>query len=129
MRSKYSDKFSRLDPHKYYARHWLPSHGKSKGILCGIKKEKYDVIKVTEMDFSISAEVHDKALGVNLRLVVVYDSTHDDRRNDFLTELARIYANIKMPTLIGGDFNILRFIGTRIKSSQLIDTLTYSIGL
>jgi hypothetical protein len=60
---------------------------------------------------------------------VVYDSAHDDRRNDFLTELAGICANIKMPTLIGGDFNILRFIATRIKSSQLIDTLTYSIGL
>jgi hypothetical protein len=41
MRSKYSDKFFRtIDPFKSYAWHWLPSNGRSGGLLCGIKKEK-----------------------------------------------------------------------------------------
>jgi hypothetical protein len=86
----------------------LPSNGRSGGILYGIKKEKFDIIKITKMDFSLSAEVHDKASGMDLRFVVVYGPAQDDRKNDFLTELAGICANTKIPTLIGGDFNILK---------------------
>jgi exonuclease III len=116
MKSKYSDKFFRtIDPFKSYAWHWLPSNGRSGGLLCGIKKEKYDIIKITEMEFSISTEAHDKVSGRDLRFVVVYGPAHDDRKNDFLTELAGICANNKIPTLIGGDFNILRFSSDKNK--------------
>jgi exonuclease III len=52
MRKKYTDKFFRLvDPHKNFAWHWLPSTGKSGGILCGIKKEKFEIIRVEEKEF------------------------------------------------------------------------------
>jgi hypothetical protein len=58
MRKEFSDKFFRLiDLFKIYAWHWLPSTGKSGGILCGIKKERFDIIKVEEKEFAIVAEV------------------------------------------------------------------------
>jgi hypothetical protein len=52
-----------IDPQKQFAWHWLPSSGKSGGILCGIKKEKFDIIGTEEKNFSISVEVVDKKLG------------------------------------------------------------------
>jgi endonuclease/exonuclease/phosphatase family metal-dependent hydrolase len=110
MRKNFSDKFFRLiDPFKIYAWHWLPSTGKSGGILCGIKKESFDIIKVEEKEFAIVAEVQDKILRKNVKLVMVYGPAHDDKKNIFLSELAGICANNKIPTLIGGDFNILRY--------------------
>jgi hypothetical protein len=48
MKRKYTDKFFRnIDPNRFYAWLWLPSQGRSGGILCGIKKENMDLIKVT----------------------------------------------------------------------------------
>jgi hypothetical protein len=62
MKTKFSDNFFRkLDSNKIYAWHWLPSIGRSGGILCGIKKERFDLITVEEKEFAITAEVYDKA--------------------------------------------------------------------
>jgi hypothetical protein len=110
MRKEFSDKFFRLiDLFKINAWHWLPSTGKSGGILCGIKKERFDIIKVEEKEFAIVAEVQDKFPRINVRLVMIYGPAQDDKKNIFLSELAGIGANNKIPTLIGGDFNILRY--------------------
>jgi hypothetical protein len=38
MKRKYTEKFFRnIYPNKLYAWHWLPSQGRSGGILCGVK--------------------------------------------------------------------------------------------
>jgi exonuclease III len=117
MRKKYSDKFFRLiDPHQQFAWHWLPSKGKSGGILCGIKKEKFDIVKIEEKSFAVLAEVKDKKLGKNLNLVIVYGPANEDGRDSFLAELAEIGARSRIPTLIGGDFNILRFSSEKNKT-------------
>jgi exonuclease III len=117
MRKKYSDKFFRLiDPHQQFAWHWLPSKGKSGGILCGIKNENFDIVKIEEKSFSVLAEVKDKKLGKNLNLVIVYGPANEDGRDSFLTELAEIGARSRIPTLIGGDFNILRFSSEKNKT-------------
>jgi hypothetical protein len=61
MKQKFTEKFFRtIDPYQTYAWHWLPSKGKSGGILCGIKVERYEIIKVTEFDFALTAEIADK---------------------------------------------------------------------
>jgi hypothetical protein len=90
----------------------LPSIGRYGGILCGIKKERFDLIKVEEKEFAIAVEVYDKA-PKNMMLVTVYGPAHEEKRELFLSELANICSNIKIPTLIGGDFNILRFSGEK----------------
>jgi hypothetical protein len=67
---KHTEKFFRnIDPNRSYAWHWLPSQGRSAGILYGLKKENFDIVKVVENDFAIEAEVLDKKLNMNLRLV------------------------------------------------------------
>jgi hypothetical protein len=58
---KYTDKFFRnIDPHQIYNWHWFPSNGRSGGILCGVKTEEFEVIKVEEHEFAVTAEVKEK---------------------------------------------------------------------
>jgi hypothetical protein len=61
MRKKYTDKFFRkIDPHQSYIWHWLPSNGRSGGILCGVKTDEYEVIKVEEHEFAVTTVVMEK---------------------------------------------------------------------
>jgi hypothetical protein len=129
LRKKYTDKFFRLiDPQQQFFWHWLPSKGKSGGILCGIKKENFDIVKVEEKSFSVSVEVKDKKLGKNLNLVIVYGPANEDGRDSFLAELAETCARSRIPTLIGEDFNILSSAVRRTKISLVIDSLICLIG-
>lgn len=110
MKKSYDDKFFRkVDPNKAFAWQWIPSSGRSRGILCGIKLDTFDVINFEVKDFSIIAHVFDKKRREDLCLVIVYGPAHDENKEQFLTELAQICAARKAPMLIGGDFNILRF--------------------
>jgi hypothetical protein len=47
---------------------------------------------VIEHDFAIEADVFDKKLKTNLRLVIVYGPTHEEKRHQFLRELSSICA-------------------------------------
>jgi hypothetical protein len=58
----------------------MPSNGRSGGILCGVKTEEYEVIKVEELEFAVTAEVLDKKLKQKMRLVTVYGPAHDDKK-------------------------------------------------
>jgi hypothetical protein len=110
MKRKYTDKFFRnIDPNRLYAWHWLPSQGRSGGILCGIKKENFDIIKVIEHEFAVEAEVWDKKVKISLRLITIYGPAHEERRDQFLRELSTICAKNDLPMIVGGDFNILRY--------------------
>jgi hypothetical protein len=63
MKKSYIDKFFRIiDPNGNYAWHWLPSKGRSGGILCGLKKENFELIKVVDHEFAVEAQVLDKKL-------------------------------------------------------------------
>jgi exonuclease III len=132
MKNRYSDKFFRLiDPHQGFSWHWLSSIGRSGGILCGIRKEKFDIDNVEKKEFLLKVEVFDKNLRKNISLVMVYGPAHEDRRDVFLAELAETCAKIKNPTLIGGDFNILRFSNEKNKkfvSNKFTDLFNYIIN-
>jgi endonuclease/exonuclease/phosphatase family metal-dependent hydrolase len=45
----------------------------------------------------------------------VYGPAHDDKREQFLSELSGICAKDDVPTLLGGDFNILRYSSEKNK--------------
>ncbi|KAG2615729.1 hypothetical protein PVAP13_3NG040480 [Panicum virgatum] len=58
IKKKYSNAFLRkIDPHKKYMWHWIPSDGKSGGILCGVNLEKFDVTNFSVGTFSLSVNV------------------------------------------------------------------------
>ena len=59
-----------------------------------------------------------------LLLVSVYGPTHDENKEDFLTEVSQLCAKRDCPMIMGGDFNILRYSSKKIKHSLLISTQT-----
>jgi hypothetical protein len=112
MRKKYTTKFFRgIDPQKGFAWHWLPSLDRQ--IWWDFMW--YYVVKLEEKEFLLSVEVIDKSMRKNLMLIVVYDPAQEDRRESLLTKLAETCSKINILTLIGGDFNILRFSNKKNK--------------
>ena len=89
MKKTYSDAFFRkIDPSKKYAWHWIPSEGKSGGILCGVNLEKFDVIHFSEGNFSLSATMQCKKEKKKLLLVSIYGLLMmRTRRNSLLNYL------------------------------------------
>jgi len=98
----------RVDPSDRFSWNWIPSVGKSGGVLCGVKKETSEIVSWTAGKYLLQATVFDVKLKSVWTLVVVYGAAHDDKRDDFLAELASTCSNISTPYVIGGDFNILR---------------------
>jgi exonuclease III len=98
-----------FDPNNKYTWIWSPSVGKSGGILCGIKSSRFDVNSFKVSRHFVKANVFDKKLKHNYWLVLVYGAAQLTGRESFLVELADICTNLLIPTVIGGDFNILRF--------------------
>jgi hypothetical protein len=136
MRKNYNDKFFRLvDPNKVFAWHWLPSNGRSGGILCGIRKENFDIDKVTEHEFAIEVEAVDKKCHNRLRLVTIYGPAQVEKKEKFLTDLSTICAKGDLPLIVGGDFNILRFSDEKNKSfcanrySEMFNWIINTYGL
>ena len=110
MRKNFNEKFFRtLDSQKNFKWFWIPSKGKSGGMLSGIRTERFDLENFESGEYTIVANIHDKVLNKNLSLVNVYGPAQDEYKDKFLSELASMCLKYKYPMLIGGDFNILRF--------------------
>ena len=108
--------FRKIDPCDLFDWCWVPSIGKSGGILCGVKKEKYEVVSWKVGKFILQATMHDVERDMIWALVVVYGAAQDELKEDFLVEMASFCSHIDIPYIIGGDFNILRGVMTRIKT-------------
>jgi hypothetical protein len=91
--------------------------------------ERFDIIKITEHEFAVATVVLDKKLNKKVRLVIVYGPAHDENKEQFLIELSNICAQSDLPLLLGGDFNIIRYSGGKIKISIQIDLLICLIVL
>jgi exonuclease III len=52
----------------------------------------------------------DKILKLKWNLLVVYGAAHDENKLSFLAELSNFCANNTEPMIIGGDFNIIRYL-------------------
>jgi endonuclease/exonuclease/phosphatase family metal-dependent hydrolase len=61
------------------------------------------------MDFSISGMIKDIKTGFYWKLVVVYGSPYEDGKQKFLDELYSVMSRWQGPTMIAGDFNLIRF--------------------
>lgn len=130
IKKNYSENFFRkVDPGKSFAWHWIPSVGRSGGVLCGINSENFDIISVNIGTFAVKAIVLDKKLNKKVCWVTVYGPPHDDKKEEFLTEMASLCSDQSLPLLIGGDFNILRFSSKKTKPLGAISLLTCSTSL
>jgi hypothetical protein len=52
-------------------------------------------------------------------LLNVYGAAHDENKDSFLSEMASFCSNCKDPYILGGDFNILRFLSDKNKKYNL----------
>lgn len=99
----------KFDSQKDYL--WLcnPSKGKSGGILVGIRLEFYDVGAFSQGEYMMLVNLWDKINKVKWNIIVVYGTAHEENKVQFLAELSNFCSKSNEPTLIGGDFNIIRF--------------------
>lgn len=87
---------------------WVPSRGKSGGILVGINTEFLDVGSFIEGTYMLQLNLWDKQIRTKWNLITVYGAAQDEK-DAFLSELALFCSKNKEPNIIGGDFNIIRY--------------------
>jgi hypothetical protein len=97
----------------------VPSKGSAGGILFGIDGDLFDVEGWVIRVFFISCDVVSKKEGCRSRITTVYGATNEDRKYFFVDELHGMLLNRTESTIIGGDFNLVRY--QKDKSNGLVD--------
>lgn len=97
----------------------LEPKGSAGGILVGANADMFNMVVKDILKFSISVMLTCKKSGFVWKLVVVYGPAYDDLKQDFLEELDVVMSAWQGPTLVGGDFNLIRF--TSDKSNGVIN--------
>lgn len=109
MRAKFSPAFLRkIDPGFLFSWEWLPSHGKSGGILCGVRSESFNILGVVKGRYIIQLNLFHVKKNLAIAVLVVYGSAHEEHKVEFLSELASFCNKISVPYVVRGDFNVLR---------------------
>jgi hypothetical protein len=103
-----SSNLTRLTGGVDFVWHSLPPRGRSGGILLGVNATMFDLSLVVEGEFYIKFHLSNKLDKFNWILMAVYGPAQDEFKPAFLAELVRTCQDNSWPTLIGGDFNILR---------------------
>jgi hypothetical protein len=110
IKRKYASSFfRRIDPGNQFSWKWIPSVGRTGGILGGFRNSRIDILDTVMGRFYISVTLQDLKIQKKWKLVLVYGVAQDADKEEFLVELGDICCNQNLPMLIGGDFNILRF--------------------
>jgi hypothetical protein len=104
-----------VDPNQDYLWKWIPSRGKSGGMLNGINLDHFEVGGFVEGKYTLQLNLWDKEKEFKWNFVNVYGVAQEEFKNEFLTELAEIISKNKDPMLIGGDFNIIRYSSEKNK--------------
>lgn len=80
-----------------------------------MRLETLEVIDVVRGKYILQINLFDKVKRCEWALLVVYGAAHDENKPEFLAELSSVCHRIKTPYLVGGDFNIIRHCGKKIK--------------
>ena len=91
---------------EWYSR---PPHGRSGGILLGIRTDTMEVLDVSDGDFHIKMHIRNKSDNFIWSLVVVYGPTQEEAKMSFLCEMYNLAKDNPHPFIIGGYFNLLRY--------------------
>jgi hypothetical protein len=119
IKKNYSSSFfRRIDPGNQFSWKWIPSVGRSGGILSGLRNSRFDILDIVMGRFYISVTLQDLKLQKKWKLVLVYGAAQENDKEEFLVELGDICCNQRLPMFIGGDFNILRFPSEKNKAMR-----------
>ena len=103
----FSESFLRA-VNRHFNWHSLPANGTAGGVLVGFKTSKFKILAWNVKNFCVSALVTNVEDNFSWRLITVYGSPYDDHKHEFLEELHCLLGDWDGPTLIGGDFNLIR---------------------
>lgn len=96
----------------------LRARGSAGGILVGANANLFTLTSGDILDYIVSVMLTNKVTGFAFKLITVYD-THEDDKQAFLDELHQVMASWQGPTIIGGDFNLVRCMAD--KSNGLVN--------
>lgn len=88
--------------------HWTEPHGRFGGILLDVNLQTFDIGSVDEGDFYVKFHVRNKEDGFQWILIAVYGLAQMEYKEAFLTKMVQTCSQDTHPTIIGGDFNIIR---------------------
>lgn len=97
---------------------WTEAEGHSGGTLTGVKEGDIEVISHDEESFFSSIQANRKD-DVVWEVINVYGPVQNERKQNFLEELANKINNTQCSFIIGGDFNLIRYASE--KSTLNID--------
>jgi hypothetical protein len=102
MLKDFSEKCLRnIDLGNVYLWDWIPTVGKSGGLLSSIKAERFDVGCRKQGGFVLQHTVWDKMVEVKWSLFNVYGAAQADRKEAFLNELTSFCSKVKEPYIVG----------------------------
>ena len=119
----------KFDPNQDYLWLYNSAHGKSGGILVGIRKEWFEVGSFQQGNFMLQVNLWDKMAKIKWNILIVYGAAQEEHKMDFLTELSAFCTRNQEHFMVGGDFNIIRFTvernkpGGSLRYSDIFNTL------
>ena len=87
----------------------MPAVGSAGGILVGVDTDVFDILDWHIGKFTVSCTVRMKSNLLEFRIITVYGSPYDEKKDDFLSELRSLFIDKMIPTLVGDDFNLVSF--------------------
>jgi hypothetical protein len=82
--------------------------GRSGGILLGVNLDVVSIIQIVHSNFIVKFKLKNKCDNFEWILMAVYGPAQEEKKDNFLQELAHACSTETLPLLVGGDFNILR---------------------
>src|SRR4051812_42831297 len=92
-----------------YGWNHLPSKDSAGGILMGVNSNIFDILSWQISDHSVSCKIKLVGKDTEFRVITVYGSPYEEGKEAFIYELHSLFIDDPTPTLIGGDFNLVRF--------------------
>jgi hypothetical protein len=86
-------------------------------LIIGFGPPLWDVLVAFSVSrFFVKTRVFDLKSQQEYWLIIVYVAAQDEDKDKFLQNLSDICENLDIPTLVGGDFNIMRFANEKNKN-------------
>jgi hypothetical protein len=81
--------------------------------LVGINIDLFEVCRWEIHSYSFSVLIKNKIDNVSWRFISVYGLAYEEHKLEFINEFHNVYSRWNGPTLIGGDFNLIKESGEK----------------
>jgi hypothetical protein len=93
--------------------HHLPPKKNASWILVGFKDDLFEVVSFSSTIYYAITIVRNKNNNLHWRNIVVYGSAYHEHKMEYIAELHVVKESPAFPTLVCGDFNLVRGPGKK----------------